>query len=46
MYAVMFLWMIHYDFAETNVPLLNYWDELTVFLGLIIRYCEQESVAE
>lgn len=32
MYAVMFLWLILYDFVEANVPLVNYWDELTAML--------------
>ena len=41
MYAVMFLWLILYDFVEANVPLVNYWAEQTMFLGLIIRYCER-----
>ena len=34
MYAVMFLWLILYDFVEANVPLVNYWDELSTFLVL------------
>ena len=34
MYAVMFLWLILYDFVEANVPLVNYWDELAMFLTL------------
>ena len=41
MYAVMFLWLILYDFVEANVPLVNYWAEQTMFLDLIIRYCER-----
>ena len=34
MYAVMFLWLIFYDFVEANVPLVNYWDELAMLLAL------------
>ena len=34
MYAVMFLWVIFYDFIEAHVPYVNYWDELTMFLVL------------
>lgn len=32
MYAVMFLWVIFYDFIEANVPYVNYWDELATCL--------------
>ena len=42
----MFLWLIPYDFAETNAPQVNCWDEQTVFPGLIIGYCDQGSVIE
>lgn len=34
MYAVMFLWVVFYDFIEAHVPYVNYWDELTLFLVL------------
>lgn len=34
MYLVVFLWLIFYDFVEANVPLVNYWDELTAILVL------------
>ena len=32
MYAVMFLWVIFYDFIEANVSYVNYWDELATCL--------------
>ena len=32
MYALMFLWLIFYDFVEANVPYVNYWDELAACL--------------
>lgn len=34
MHAVIFLWIIFYDFIEANVPFVNYWDELAMFLVL------------
>ena len=34
MYAVMFLWLLFYDFIEANVPYVNYWDELAACLVL------------
>lgn len=34
MYAVMFLWLLFYDFVEANVPFVNYWDELAACLVL------------
>ena len=34
MYAVMFLWLIFYDFIEANIPYVNYWDELAACLVL------------
>lgn len=32
MHAVIFLWLIFYDFIEANVPYVNYWDELAACL--------------
>lgn len=32
MYAVIFLWLIFYDFIEASVPMINYWDELAACL--------------
>lgn len=34
MYTVMFLFLLFYDFIEANVPMMNYWDELTACLVL------------
>lgn len=34
MYGVVFLWLIFYNFAEANISLVNYWDELAMFLTL------------
>lgn len=34
MYCALFLFLIFYDFLETYVPLMNYWDELAALLVL------------
>lgn len=39
MYALMFLWLIFYDFLESNIPLVNYWDELAMLLVLCWGAC-------
>ena len=34
MYAALFLFLVFFNFVESHVPMLNYWDELATFLVL------------